>query len=191
MLARLTYLNTLTSSREIEECSDFLRRMSLQWETAIHCHNTLSLLYAKIKQMENDRDSVMSSHSYALRNVERANDSLGLSNLHEQARRRSESQSRSRSEQHYSTISESPKRSSHGHRGPAIGPVPVIPGHPANVNADAPPAELPISQVLEFQNMDTNYLAGGSTFDLNMGDLFGGSNFDSLLDMIGQQYPSF
>jgi hypothetical protein len=39
--------------------------------------------------------------------------------------------------------------------------------------------------------METNYLAGGSSFDLNMVDLFGGSNFDSLLDVIGQQYPNF
>jgi hypothetical protein len=165
--------------------------MSLQWETASHCHNTLSLLFTKIKQMEHDPDSAMGSHSYALRNVDRTHDSLGPSNLHEQARRKSEGQSRSRSEQYYPTIPEGPQRASHGHGGPAIGTVPVISGHSANLNTDVSPTEIAPSQVLEFQNIDTNYLAGGSTFDLNMGDLFGGSNFDSLLDIFGQQYPSF
>jgi hypothetical protein len=60
-----------------------------------------------------------------------------------------------------------------------------------NLSAEVSPTEIPTAQILEFQNMDTNYLASGSTFDLNMGDLFGGSDFDSLLDMIGQQYPGF
>lgn len=191
MLARFTSLKTLTSSREIEEFSDFLRLMSSQWETAIHCHNTLSLLSTKIKQMQDDPNSAMTSHSYALRNVERTNDLLGSSNVHEQASRKSESQSRARSEPHYPTIPESLQRSSNDHGGPAVEPVPVISGHPPNLNADASPTEISPAQILEFQNIDTNYLAGGSTFDLNMGDLFGGSNFDSLLDMIGQQYSSF
>lgn len=139
--------------------------------------------------MENNPDSAVSSHSYALRDMERTKDSLGPSNLDEH--RKSEGQYRSRAEQPYHTIPESLQSSSHGRGGPVVGPAPVIPGHQTNFNADASPTEMPPSQILDFQCMDSNYLVGGSSFDLNMVDLFGGSNFDSLLDMIGQQYPSF
>ncbi|KAF3393972.1 hypothetical protein F1880_005077 [Penicillium rolfsii] len=178
--------------REIEECSGFLGRMSLQWEAAVHCHNTLSLLSAKIRQMENGPGSSISSHSYALRNVERTSISLGSSSVHEQARQNSEGQPYSRSEQLYPHIPEIHRRSSHGLGGAAIGPVPVISGHQAILDAEASPTEISPSQILEFQSMDANYVAdGGSTFDLNMGGLFGGSDFDSLFDIIGQQYPNF
>lgn len=184
-------LDLITPHREIEECSNLLRGMSAQWETARHCHMTLSMLSTKIKQMEDDQDSAMSSHSYALRNMERTKDSLGPSNLHEQASMRSGGQYRSRTEQTYATVAESLQTSSYDRGGTGIPPAPVISGHPTNFHGDTLATEIPSSQILEFQNMDTNYLAGGSSFDLNMGDLFGGSNFDSILDMIGQQYPGF
>lgn len=181
----------LTSHREIEECSNLLRGMSAQWETARHCHMTLSILSTKIKQMEGDPDLAVSSHSYALRNMERAKDSLGPSDLHEQAKMRSGGQYGSRTEQSYPTVPDNLQTSSYDCDGPGIAPAPVVSEHPTNFHGDASAAEIPSSQILEFQNLDTNYLAGSSSFDLNMGDLFGGSNFDSILDMIGQQYPGF
>lgn len=48
-----------------------------------------------------------------------------------------------------------------------------------------------LTEDLNFQRTDTDYPAGGSNFDLNMVDLLEGANFDSLFDLIGQQYPSF
>jgi hypothetical protein len=179
----------LRSHREIEECLIFLRGMSFQWETARHCHMTLSLLSTKIKQMEDDPNPAVSSHSYALRTVERAKDSRGQSNSH--GNTRSGCQSRSRAEQVYPTDPESLQTFIYDHGEPRIPSAPVISEHQTNFHGDASAIERPSPQILEVQNMDTNYLTGGSSFDLNMGDLFQGSNFDSLLDMIGQQYPGF
>lgn len=48
-----------------------------------------------------------------------------------------------------------------------------------------------LAEDLGFQSGDAGYLAGGSSFDLNMVDLLDGADFDSLFDLIGQQYPSF
>lgn len=177
--------NILTPSREIEECSEFLRRMSTQWETARHCHLTLSLLLTKIKEIENDPDPGMSSHSYALRNTERANDSLKPPSLHEQDLRKAQGRSRSQAEQPHPTV----PGAFRGSEGPGIGL--LASEHPTNFHTDIPSTEISPPHILGFQNMETNYLAGGSSFDLNMVDLFGGSNFDSLLDVIGQQYPNF
>lgn len=181
-------IDMLTFYREIEECSEFLRGMSLQWETARHCHMTLSLLSTKIKNMENDPESVTSSHPYALRNMERANTDL-QADLYDQGRWSSESQTNPRNEQSYN--SEGIRVPGQGRAGHGTGVAPVASEYSTNLNPDASQSELSSSQALEFQNMGTDYLAGGSGFDLNMVDLFGGSNIDSLFDMIGQQYPSF
>ena len=177
--------NILTPYREIEECSEFLRRMSTQWETARHCHLTLSLLSTKIKEIENDPDPAMTSHSYALRNMEMANDSLKSPNLHERDLRKSQGHFRSQAEQPHPTSSGGRR----GSEGPGMGQ--FSSEHPTNFHADIPSTETSTPQNLGFQNMETNYMAGGSSFDLNMVDLFGGSNVDSLLDVIGQQYPNF
>ena len=182
-------MDMLTFYREIEECSEFLRRMSLQWETARHCHMTLSLLSTKIKNTENDPESVASSHSYALRNMEREKTGLQSSDLRDQARWSSESQTNPRNEQSYS--SKGIRVPGQGRAGHSSGVAPVASEYSTNLNPDASQSELTSPQALEFQDMGTDYLAGGSGFDLNMVDLFGGSNFDSLLDMMGQQYPSF
>lgn len=182
-------MDMLTFYREIEECLEFLRHMSLQWETARHCHMTLSLLSTKIKNTENDPASVTSSHSYALRNMERAKTGLQSFDLHDQARRSSETQTNPRNEQSYN--SEGIRVPAQGRAGHGTGAAPVAPEYSTNLNLDPSQSELSSSQALEFQNMGTGYLAAGSGFDLNMVDLFGGSDFDSLLDMMGQQYPSF
>ncbi|OOQ88254.1 putative fungal specific transcription factor [Penicillium brasilianum] len=177
--------------QEIEECLTFLRCMSSQWETARHCHMTLSLLSTKIKQMEDDPNLAVNSHSYALGSMERAKDSLGPSNPHEKTTMRSGGQCRSRAEQVYPTDPESLQTFIYDHGGPRIPSAPVTSEHQPNSHGEESATERPSSQILEVQNMDTNNLAGGSSFDLNMGDLFEGSGFDSLLDMIGQQYPGF
>lgn len=182
-------MDMLTFYREIEECSEFLRRMSPQWETARHCHMTLSLLSTKITDTENDTESVTSSHSYALRNMERAKTGLQSSNLHDQKRWLSESQANPRNELSYN--SEGIQVPGQGRAGDRTGAAPVASEYSTRLNPDASESELSSSQAVMFQNMGTDYLTGGSGFDLNMVDLFGGSNFDSLLDMMGQQYPSF
>jgi hypothetical protein len=184
-------MDMLTFYREIEECSEFLRRMSLQWETARHCHMTLLLLSTKIKDTGNDPESVTSSYSYALRSTERAKVSLQSSNQHDQARWSSESHTNRLNEQSYPPYSEGIRIPGRGLAGHGTGAAPVASEYSTNLNPDASQNELSSSQALDFQNMGTDYLACSSGFDLNMVDLFGGSNFDSLLDMMGQQYPSF
>lgn len=63
--------------------------------------------------------------------------------------------------------------------------------HPTNLKGGTLSVDTSSSLELGFQDIETTHLTGGSTFDLNMVDLLQGANFDSLFDMIGQQYPNF
>ncbi|KAJ5157142.1 uncharacterized protein N7482_008242 [Penicillium canariense] len=177
--------------QEIDECSSFLRRMSTQWETARHCCMTLSVLSAKIKQMEINPDAAATSHAYALRNMERENDFLDTSDLNVQSKRKSHSHSTIPADRPRPIMAETIENSGYGHRGPGFDPVSVRSQHSTNFNEEPLPAETPPSQTLDFQDTTPNYSTLGPSFDLNMVDLLGGADFDSLLDIVGQRYPSF
>jgi hypothetical protein len=60
-----------------------------------------------------------------------------------------------------------------------------------NMNEHAPLDGTPSSLQMDFQSTDPAHFEGISNFDLNMVDLIQGANFDTLFDLIGQQYPSF
>jgi hypothetical protein len=62
--------------------------------------------------------------------------------------------------------------------------------HPLQMNDQGILTDRSSSQ-MDLQDMDATHLEGISNFDLNMVDLIEGANFDTLFDMIGQQFPSF
>lgn len=168
--------------REIHECSEFLNHMSHQWETARHCHMALTLLSTKIAQGEAHPDRLSHSHSYAMGTPREA----PLSNTPGMGRKRK-------------------LRDSHGHE--TRDPEMQSPGSAPGTSSRSPPVEFgttprmsqyPIpgdtatgESSVEMDWVNPNQIHESSTFDLNMVDLLQGANFDSLFDMVGQQYPGF
>lgn len=74
---------------------------------------------------------------------------------------------------------------------PGLDPASLGPFQPNNFNGESLLADNSTqSSDLNFQNADSGQFAG-SSFDLNMVDLFQGADFNSLFDIVGQQYPSF
>lgn len=62
---------------------------------------------------------------------------------------------------------------------------------PNSLNGEAVLADSTTpSSELNFQSADSGHF-GGSNFDLDMADLLQGADFNSLFDIVGQQYPSF
>ncbi|KAJ5085936.1 hypothetical protein N7532_010707 [Penicillium argentinense] len=195
--------------QEIESCSNFLHQMSTQWETARHCEIALSLLAAKIREAENEPDAAAKAHAYAIMRREEG-EPLNPSEQREQRR----AQLNNRSAESRTNSQKTPfEANSTQRRAPQTeGPYTEMAGVSLNANflgtgtvhetvqrpyqsiglgMDLGPAGAPSSLALDFQQTDSSQLAGGSSFDLNMVDLLQGANFDSLFDMIGQQYPSF
>jgi hypothetical protein len=171
--------------------------MSSQWETAKHCHISLSVLAAKIKQPENSSDSTAKSQAYATRETDGSPTIGETLNTREESRRRLSGLS-TVPEDHFSLA-----EGSHDHQGNHEA-VPNIDSswkdqdniwtqstQLPNRNEYGALAETPSSLQMEFQNTDAAHFEGISNFDLNMVDLIQGANFDTLFDLIGQQYPSF
>lgn len=158
--------------------------MSGQWETARHCHMALYMLATKIRQTEDNLEETSHPHAYALRDREAR--SLEFSEVRRQKRfsgsptggHQRETQSPGR------TSETSPNPTSQATQS-AFDPTSRLSHLPEEPTLGGMPAEL------DFSNMDPSQLPGSSNFDLNMVDLLQGANFDSLFDVIGQQYPSF
>ncbi|PKX89543.1 transcription factor domain-containing protein [Aspergillus novofumigatus IBT 16806] len=156
-------------SVEITDCLTFLRVMSADWDTAKHCHRALSLL------AENIRQSFTSAQPPR---ISTSNPNINPSSREEPA------------------IANPPKRrklSSYDPSGPlpsASASAESIPGQGIG-SLNAPESgDVPLELNTMVPTTETDYL-GQSDFDLNMADLLQGANFDYLLDMFGQQYPSF
>ncbi|KAJ5636666.1 uncharacterized protein N7484_009979 [Penicillium longicatenatum] len=161
--------------QEIDDCAAFLRHMSSQWETARPCHHALTLLSSKIKQMGNEQRSVANSHAYVVRTPDKNDSSVDPVDREGYQVKHMNPAEGHHTEAGYASVIPEPR--------PEINPMPSRYNESEN---DCTPAED-----LGFQNEDAGYLAGGSSFDLNMVDLLDGADFNSLFDLIGQQYPSF
>lgn len=167
--------------------------MASQWETAKHCHISLSVLAAKIKQAEASSDPAR-SQAYATRGPEGSPTIMETLNAREE--RRQQLGGQSLPDEHYSrtegTSSEQPAHQ-------AIDPNIYNAGIGQNttstqlLNRDEHGylVETPSSLQMDFQDTDTAHFEGISNFDLNIVDLIQGANFDTLFDLGGQQYPSF
>ncbi|GFF43010.1 transcriptional activator protein acu-15 [Aspergillus udagawae] len=156
-------------SVEITDCLTFLRIMSVHWDTAKHCHRALSLLAENIR------------HSFTSAQPPRTSDSEGID-------------SSSREEPSSPTANKRRRLASYDPSVPlptASASAELIAGRDIGwVNADESgdgPLELSTTTP---NGIETDYL-GLPDFDLNTSDLLQGGNFDYLLDMFGQQYPSF
>ncbi|KAJ5374119.1 hypothetical protein N7517_006125 [Penicillium concentricum] len=182
--------------QEIEEVSGFLRLMSTQWETAKHCHMSLSVLVAKIQQSESGSHPTANSQAYVTRGSEGSPTLVKSLNAREENRRRLSSVSYlqeepglsaepSDLEQRNNTWEESMHR---GHDPTMFRSASM---HPPQMNEQGILSDTPSSLYMDLQDMEPAQLEGISNFDLNMVDLIDGANFDPLFDLIGQQFPSF
>ncbi|KAJ5920302.1 hypothetical protein N7516_011160 [Penicillium verrucosum] len=181
--------------QEIEEFSGFLRLMSTQWETAKHCHMSLSVLAAKIKQSESGSDPTSNSQAYVTRGSEGGPTLVESLTAQEENRRRlgrlshlqepGSSAEPSDLEQRSNAWEESTHRE--------YDPAGVLSAsmHPSQMNEQHIFTDTPSSLHMNLQDTNPAQLEGISNFDLNMVDLIEGVNFDTLFDMIGQQFPSF
>jgi hypothetical protein len=170
--------------------------MSTQWETAKHCHMSLSVLAAKIQQSASGSDPTSNSQAYVARGSEGSQTLVESLTAREENRRRlgrlshlqeesSSSVEPSDLEQRSNAWGESTYR---GHD-PTV--VPSTSMHLSHMNEQGILADTPSSLQMDLQDMGPAQLEGISNFDLNMVDLIEGANFDTLFDMIGQQFPSF
>lgn len=204
-------LHLLTYHREISECLEYLKVMSVQWETAKHCFMALSLLLTKIKQRENDADEREDPHPYAVRYLERAPNSFDKSNKREKRKRKISDKLESddtESNMNLSTPVPGSTAREKERLQPALAASPQADSsrdEPSKQSLSAEPArskdmipaevgisvETPSSLEMHFPSFASDNVTGESNFDLNMVDLLDGANFDSLFDLIGQQYPSF
>ncbi|KAF7181688.1 hypothetical protein CNMCM7691_000985 [Aspergillus felis] len=156
-------------SLEITDCLTFLRIMSAHWDTAKHCHRALSLLAENIR------------HSFTSAQQPRSSDSKGInSSSREEPSSPSASKRRRLSSYDPSVPLPSATASVESIAGQDLGPL------NATGSGDGP-LELTTNTP---NGIETGYL-GLPDFDLNTADLLQGANFDYLLDMFGQQYPSF
>ncbi|RHZ59391.1 transcription factor domain-containing protein [Aspergillus thermomutatus] len=177
-------------SLEISDCLAFLRIMSTQWDTAKHCHRALSLL------AENIRHSFTSAQQPRI--------SASNSNLDSSSR-----------EEPFSPSSIANKRRKIASYDPSVplpstesmaGQDPLTAPESGNVqlelNTTTPNGTetdylglTDLRQVQDARPFPLNDSSATATalmdLDLNTVDLLQGANFDYLLDMFGQQYPSF
>ncbi|KAJ5328290.1 hypothetical protein N7452_008680 [Penicillium brevicompactum] len=180
-------------SQEIEQISEFLRLMSAQWETAKHCHMSLSVLAAKIKQTPDGADS--NSQVYATR----GSPTLGES-LHVREERRRKLSGQLPVPENHPKLAEGANFVNRGHQFNESNIDHTWRGEDSTWDQSAQVldeseygtlAETPSSLHMTFQDTNASQFEGVSNFDLNMVDLIQGANFDSLFDITGQQYPSF
>lgn len=183
--------------------------MSAQWETARHCQIALSVFAAKIRQAQSDPNKEANAHSYALRRRGEA-ETLDPSEQREQKRARLNSYPGGSQNNPHGASADDTGMQGHAsqpdesHPTMMTGPRDTTamgvqtglesgqrPFQPANFGGEPSLADTPSSLALDFHQTDASQLFGGSNFDLNMVDLLQGANFDSLFDIIGQQYPSF
>lgn len=185
---------SLTVDREIDACSEFLKQMSPQWQTAKHCHMALSLMSAKIKQMERHPNGP-NPHAYTMRHP---GETYSMDPI-EMRRQDLMNDQNDGPQGRFHPIAEEPQRQadasledSHLHDSrPGLDAAPLGPFQSNNFNGESLLADNATqSSELNFQNVDSGQFAG-SSFDLNMIDLLQGADFNSLFDIVGQQYPSF
>ncbi|KAL4891645.1 tartrate dehydrogenase [Aspergillus ambiguus] len=157
-------------SHEINKCLVILHAMSAQWDTAKHCHRALSLLAHHIHQ----------SPSILLQPTQPQLDQEGPSGSRAK-RRRLESESEPCPDG--GTAANNPPT-------PATSQLPQ-----ESTVASLPPSQTLLSDIADsrffFRPEDDTTTTSLVDLDLGMVDLLQGGNFDNLLDMFGQQYPSF
>jgi hypothetical protein len=159
----------------------------------------LSLLSAKIKQMEH-RPNYTNSHAYTLRHpgeahsvdsteIPRRKDFMNAQNDDLPARQNSNAEEQH--EQLHGTADAPLEGSQLYETRPGSDPASLGPYQAGNLDGDLLLTDnaTPSSE-MNFQGAGSGPFVG-SSFDLNMVDLLQGADFNSLFDIVGQQYPSF
>lgn len=172
--------------REISSCIDIIRAMSTQWEPAKHCHRALTLLLRAVSRRQETAGPAATATITAT--TAGADQSTSLPGVGEEA---------PTSQPHAGLSSKTRKK--------------------RKLDSNSAPAEQDFA---EDHGVDTSGLAGNTAgdnglgvsglfggnavlgqgvgdwdqsldLDMNMVDLLQEGNFDSLMDLFGQQYPTF
>ena len=213
----MTTTDEINHCREINECLEFLNLMSMQWETARHCHSALSLLSTNIRQsaQHTSTSAIKESHTTTESHYNENETESEEENTTANEKRKPNPNPNpttfptANHEIQLAAPAPAPTESSNSqeYENPAAPPGPIQEhtiNPPHDPIADTNPAYS--------QEMDNNHHflffpdgsprstdmgmgigMGMGNFDLNMVDLLHGSSadFDSLFDMFGQQFPSF
>ncbi|KAF9885787.1 hypothetical protein FE257_012369 [Aspergillus nanangensis] len=176
-------------NREINKCLDVLRIMSTQWETAKHCHRALSLLSHRVQQSSSSAAVSIPTSPLAPNTRHVVNDLDDPDNARKKRRLNPESSPIDDVAEIHSNYTSTAAVAGidTGHGGPLPSPsAPRMQGS-APPNPILPSDPAPQGLFLPGDSATTSLME----LDLNMVDLLQGANFDNLLDMFGQQYPSF
>ncbi|KAL2822614.1 hypothetical protein BJX63DRAFT_417653 [Aspergillus granulosus] len=201
--------------QEISSCLEFLRIMSTQWEPAKHCHRALSLLLRAVSRLDTIAGpatappsgpisgTITTGHSTDIgtgtgntipamgsrtdpdpKNINPASISLDESHLSPSTSRKKRrfDASFTSSYQHPS----GPSGSSFGPGADALGQ--IRPGESLDEGGDRLDIAEGASGSSSQQDLHWDQSLG---LDMNMVDLLQEGNFDSLMDLFGQQYPTF
>ncbi|KAL4881197.1 fungal-specific transcription factor domain-containing protein [Aspergillus karnatakaensis] len=154
---------------EISTCLDFLRVMSTQWEPAKHCHRALSLLLRAVSRLDETNIPATINQPASNQNLEEAPSTR---------KKRRVDPSSSSSYLHSADSLESGLPTGRETGGDRIGEGgPSAEGNGTLTEGQQQGRDLEWDHSLDL--------------DMNMVDLLQEGNFDSLMDLFGQQYPTF
>ncbi|KAL4866285.1 hypothetical protein BDV12DRAFT_187573 [Aspergillus spectabilis] len=173
--------NHANKCSEISTCLDFLRIMSTQWEPAKHCHQALSLLLRAISRLD---DTALSTINMNIASTNPNPNPIEVSSPSTRKKRKADDAKKSSSYLH-TDISGIGSTATIGHQEPDRDS--TLPGPSGNeLNASGGGGNWSGTQQVQDLEWDHSL-----DLDLNMVDLLQEGNFDSLMDLFGQQYPTF
>ncbi|KAL5339361.1 fungal-specific transcription factor domain-containing protein [Aspergillus crustosus] len=168
---------------EISTCLDLLRVMSAQWEPAKHCHRALSLLLRAVSRLDGAGSTIMATNTTS----SNPNPSEESSSLSARKKRRVANNPSTSSYLHTHTDISGLESTVTLEDMETIGrrPEGSLSGIGTNAHGSSRDGTENAS-VTQDQEWDHSL-----DLDMNMVDLLQEGNFDSLMDLFGQQYPTF
>ncbi|OJJ04162.1 hypothetical protein ASPVEDRAFT_196268 [Aspergillus versicolor CBS 583.65] len=172
---------------EISSCIDILRVMSTQWEPAKHCHHALTLLLRAVSRRQEIANPNATATSNTTTTATAGTDqSTSLPGIGEEA-------SSSQSQAGPSSTRKRRKldnNSASGEQDSAENQGVDIPGLAGNIASNNGLGVYGLSGSIAVPGQDADW-DQSLDLDMNMVDLLQEGNFDSLMDLFGQQYPTF
>ncbi|KAL2820946.1 hypothetical protein BDW59DRAFT_174285 [Aspergillus cavernicola] len=180
---------------EISSCLDFLRIMSAKWEPAKHCHRALSLLLRAVSRPDPPTTINAAATNIATASAMGTTITTAIGTLSNNNPSRGADQSPLTNKRKKRKVDSSSYPHSPGTTGMGIGVDYVeeslsqqdagfgfstVPGSGVDIGGDGS------GSASEGMNWDQSL-----DLDMNMADLLQEGNFDSLMDLFGQQYPTF
>ncbi|KAL4789482.1 hypothetical protein BDV19DRAFT_383090 [Aspergillus venezuelensis] len=167
---------------EINTCLDILRSMSTQWEPAKHCHRALTLLLRAVSR--GDAASInTTNNNTAGPGTAHADSSTSLPGS-DKTQASTQPSAQKGKKRKLDSAAEQGGREGDGN-------VPDTPASGFDGSSAYPGYSVPGSEAVGQQAGGNAEWEATLDLDMNMVDLLQEGNFDSLMDLFGQQYPTF